>query len=149
MELRPLGEADLPALETWLPEAARAAGCDRWSTPDALRGAIGNPRVLVGEESAGRSFLEYATGEPKRDSARVHFLAVRPDRRRLGTGHRSTLALEARLPGSITRVYISIPARLGLALYFWLRLGYRPLTQRARPAAPEDAPAVWMVRDVR
>jgi len=74
---------------------------------------------------------------------------VAPDRRRLGTGHRSALALETRLPASIRRVYVSIPARLGLALYFWLRLGYRPLTQRDWPAAPDDAPGVWMVRELR
>lgn len=146
MELRPIAEADLRALESWLPAAARAAGCDRWSTPNSLRGAIARADVLIGH--GAQSFLEFATGEPKRGAALVHFLAVPSDRRRLGAGHRSALALEARLPASIKRVYVSIPARLGLALYFWLRLGYRPLTQREWPAAPEDAPTVWMVREL-
>jgi len=149
MELRPIAEADLPLLATWLPETAQAAGCDRWSAPDAPGDAMGDPSVVVGEENGEQSFLEYTAGEPQRGAARVHFLAVPPDRRRLGTGHRSALALEARLPASIGRVYVSIPARLGLALYFWLRLGYRPLTQREWPAPPDDAPAVWMVREVR
>lgn len=146
MELRPIAEADLPALQAWLPETARAAGCERWSTLEALRDARARADVLIGE--GAESFLEYATNEPKRGAARVRLLAVPPDLRRLGTGHRSALALEARLPAPIKRVYVSIPPRLGLALYFWLRLGYRPLTQREWPAAPEDAPAVWMVREL-
>jgi hypothetical protein len=148
MELRPLAEADLPALEAWLPQAAREAGCERWSMHEALRSAIGNASGLVGNEKGAQSFLEYATGEPKRAAARVRFLAVSPERRRHGAGHRSAIALEALLPASIKRLYVSIPARLGLSLYFWLRLGYRPLTQREWPAPPEDPPSVWMVREV-
>lgn len=149
MELRQLAERDLPALASWLPATAREAGCDRWSSPEALRPAVGSTDVLVGEARDGLSFLEYAAGQPARGAALVRFLAVPPDRRRLGTGHRSALALEARLPASIKRAYVSIPAGLGLALYFWLRLGYRPLTQSDWPVAPKDAPAVWMVRELR
>ncbi len=53
-----------------------------------------------------------------------------------------------RLRRSSRRVYVLVPSKLGLALYFWLRLGYRPLTQREWPAGPESTPSVWMMRDL-
>lgn len=149
MQLRPIDAADIDSLAAWLPSTAAAAGCDRWSTAEALRKAIDNKSVLVGGEAGAQSFIELERRAPRRDAACVRFLAVPPDRRRLGIGHRTALALEERLAASTKQMYVSIPARLGLALYFWLRLGYRPLTQRDWPAPPDDQPSVWMVRELR
>ena len=149
MELRTLAAADVAALAGWLPAAARQAGCDRWSDAEALREAIGSRQVLIASKHDAQSFIDYQMGAPARDAAHVRFLAVPSGQRRVGTGHQSALALEQRLPASIKRVYVSVPARLGLALYFWLRLGYRPLTQREWPAPPDDPPSVWMVRELR
>jgi hypothetical protein len=42
-----------------------------------------------------------------------------------------------------------VPSDLGLALYFWLRLGYRPLLQRDWPAPVEGKTAAWMQRELR
>ena len=82
-------------------------------------------------------------------AAHVKLLAVAPDKRRLGIGGRAALALERRLRRSAKRLYVLVPSRIGIALYFWLRLGYRPLTQRDWPEAPADAPSTWMVRELR
>jgi len=143
--LHTLRRADVATLD-WLAGTAREAGCDRWSADGALDDAVGASDVLVA--GAGECLIECATGAPKADCATVRFIAVSPGRRRLGTGHRSVLALERRLRKQAARCYVVVPSRTGLALYFWLRLGYRPLTQREWPGPPPDAPSVWMVREL-
>ncbi len=144
MELRPLRTADLAALAAWLPRAADEIGCQRWASEAALRAAVGKKSALVGPDC----IVAFETGAPERDAARVGLLAVAPGRRRLGIGGRAALALEQRLVTSVARLYVVVPATLGLALYFWLRLGYRPLTQRDWPAPAEQAPSVWMLREL-
>ena len=146
--LRPLRQSDLESL-AWLPAVADDIGCEGWSTGNALRAAIDGDRALVPDLDAPEALVAYETGAPERRAARVRFLAVRPERRRLGIGGHTALALEERLAPSAERLYVLVPARIGLALYFWLRLGYRPLTQRDWPAPPEEPPAVWMVRSLR
>ncbi len=148
LELRPLHQADLAPLAAWLPRAAADAGCAAWEAEDALCKAVAKQNVLTGAEGAPESFLAYEIDTPQRNAAWVRLLAVAPGRRRLGIGQRAVLALEERLAGSISRLYVLVPAKLGLALYFWLRLGYRPLTQREWPTQPEAGPAVWMVREL-
>lgn len=149
MPLRPLRASDLPSLTSWLPRTAAELGCDRWSSDDALRAAVGADRVLVYDESGGECALAYEVDNPRPDAALITFLAVAPGRRRLGIGSRAALALERRLRRSIDSVYVLVPSTLGLAFYFWLRLGYRPLTQREWPSQPERRPSVWMVRELR
>ena len=146
MELRPLREADVAALAAWLPRAATELGCDRWAGEDALHDAIDREAVLAVLQDEPLGVLAYEVGAPQREAARVRFLAVVPGRRRLGVGSAAALALEERLAGSLARIYVSVPAALGLAFYFWLRLGYQPLTQREWPARPEEPPSVWLVR---
>jgi GNAT superfamily N-acetyltransferase len=91
----------------------------------------------------------YQTGSPSRHAARIRFLIVEPARRRLGIGGRAVLALERRLTTLAGALYVKVPASLGLALYFWLRLGYRPLTQAEAPSpASPTSPATWMVRSL-
>lgn len=149
MGLRPIRTSDLETLACWLPRAAAEAGCERWADERALTEAVGSKHVLVDRANAADSFVAYEMGAPEGDAAQVVFLAVAPDRRRAGSGSGAVLALERRLARSARRCYAPVPARLGLALYFWLRLGYRPLTQAAWPRPPAEAPAVWMVRTLR
>lgn len=149
MRLRPIRRGDVAALSTWLPHAAAQIDCDRWSEAGALDAAIAQQHVLVGDEDGASALLEYATDAPERGAAQVRFMAVAPDCRRLGIGGRTALALERRLTRSMSKIYVRMPERLGLALYFWLRVGYRPLTQRDWPVAPDGAIATWIVRDLR
>ena len=144
--LRSLREADIEPLSAWLPPAASEAGCERWAAADALRETVGRPDTLVSGKPGIESFVSYELAAPQRDAAQIVFLAVTPDRRRLGVGQRTVLALERRLTRSAARCFVLVPARLGLALYFWLRLGYRPLTQAASPAQREAG--LWLVRQL-
>jgi GNAT superfamily N-acetyltransferase len=148
MRLRPLRKTDIESL-AWLPAVAEKSGFDRWSSSDALGAAIGDNRLLCIDESGPQGIIEYALDHPVPAAACVRFLAVDPSHRRLGIGGRAALALERRLKRSTDRIYVSVPARVGIALYFWLRLGYRPLTQADWPVAPEDPPSTWMVRELR
>lgn len=149
MRLRPLRRSDIDFFSTWLPAAAAQIGCDRWSDVSALEAAIAQQHVMVGDEDGAIAFLEYEPDGPERGAAQVRLLAVAPERRRLGIGGRTALALERRLKPSVSKIYVRMPERLGLALYFWLRLGYRPLTQRDWPLPPDGSSATWMVRELR
>lgn len=146
--LRPLRATHVASLAQWLPAAALAAGCERWAAEDALRAAAGRETVLaiVGDGPIG--LLEYEAASPEPDAAFVRLLLIEPERRRVGTGSRAALALERRLSRSARRLYVAVPAHMGLALYFWLRLGYRPLVQSEWPATPAT-PSAWMVRELR
>ena len=145
-ELRPLREGDVPSLARWLPRAASELGCDIWASEEALRWAVAREGVLVVEEGGPLGLLAYEVGAPQPGAACIRLLIVEPTHRRLGVGSRAALALEERLAGSAERCYVSVPSRLGLAFYFWLRLGYQPLTQREWPAPSGEKPSVWMVR---
>ncbi len=146
-ELRPLRESDVAAL-AWLPTVAGDIGCERWADEVDLRGAISANDVLTVVEHSPLGLLAYDLGTLQKNAARIRFLAVEPGCRRLGVGSRAALALEERLPSSTKDIYVAVPARLGLAFYFWLRLGYRPLTQGDWPAPPEETPSAWMVRSL-
>jgi GNAT superfamily N-acetyltransferase len=147
VSLRRLRAADLDALRAWLPRVAAETGCERWAAEREIARAPQRRGVLRYEDRAGGAFLACSSG-PGRGSARIDLLAVAPDQRRLGIGGRAALALERRLARSTRRVYVAVPSRLGLALYFWLRLGYRPLTQQDWPAPPPERAATWLVREL-
>ena len=63
----------------------------------------------------------------------------------------NAVAAPAGLLGS-ERVYAPVPEGRGLAVYFWLRLGFRPLSRAESPKSPlgltgDSKPGIWMVRD--
>lgn len=90
----------------------------------ALRGrAIGIIRCLAGDR-------ELTISE----------LAMAPVQRNLGYGAEAIYALEAQY-GTLTRARALVPRANGLAIYFWLRVGYRPLFAA-------DSHVTAMVRDL-
>lgn len=147
MNLRPFGEDDWRALRGWLPSLAGDPGIARWADEAALREAGGRGEALALVEGGVAGLLLYSTEAPMRGTAHIRLLAVAPERRRLGIGSRAALALEERLArDGVGRIYVQVPSELGLAFYFWLRLGYQPLTQVAWPVRPKERPSIWMVR---
>ena len=138
MSLRTLRASDVPSLATWLPNIATAIGCQRWSDEDTLRDAVGRDDTLLYHDGAGEAFIAYQLGAPKRNAARIELLALAAGTRRLGIGGRAAIALEKRLARTTKQIYVAVPSTTGLALYFWLRLGYRPLTQRGGQRRSKD-----------
>ena len=147
--LRTLRPADLEPLSRWLPQIAAELGCERLAGVDALQNAVRKNDILVLDEHGTACVVSYESGAPEPEAASIQLLAVDPQRRRLGAGTRAVLALERRLRRAVRRIYVAVPASTGLAFYFWLRLGYRPLTQREWPVPPGRPPVAWLVRDLR
>jgi GNAT superfamily N-acetyltransferase len=91
---------------------------------------------------------------PAAGAASVPFIAVAPERRFRGLGGEAGLALERFLRDKfgVAAVYAPIPDWRGLAVYFWLRLGYAPCTSAQAPwplagLNEEPRPGIWLVRD--
>ena len=146
MKLHAVRRSDIDRLATWLPDVAERARCLRWTSPDALHEAIGSLHALTNDDAS--AFIAFQSGVPQPNAAQVDFLAVEPEQRRLGIGGRMALGVERRLRGKAIRLYALVPASIGLALYFWLRLGYRPLAGKESPAIPSRDASVWMVRAI-
>ena len=147
MRLHSIRPADAERLATWLPDVAAEAGWADWADPDPLSRSVHDPQVLTDDSST--AFLAFELASPIPSAARIDFLAVSPGKRRLGIGGRTALAFERRLRGKAKSVYAPVPASIGLALYFWLRLGYQPLTKRDWPVTPKSAtPSIWMKREL-
>jgi GNAT superfamily N-acetyltransferase len=61
-------------------------------------------------------------------------LGVRPERRNLGFGSEAVFALERQaLSDGFTQGVAPVPLANGLAIYFWLRIGYRPCYPASAP----------------
>jgi len=90
--------------------------------------------------------------EADRQLLTIDALAMAAAARNLGFGAEAVYVLEQRYPGA--RLVVGIPLTNGLAVYFWLRIGYRPLFPRTTQSglAPDRlwmAPAEAAARDFR
>ncbi len=151
IHLGPLPPEAFEAMSGWL----EAAVAPEWRLED-LRGAIeAHESVLVSD--AGGAAIGMAVvlaHQPSQDAATIPFLAIDPERRFRGLGGEAGLALEQRLRQKlgVAKVYAPVPEGRGLAVYFWLRLGFRPLSAADSPGPPlgltdESKPGIWMLRD--
>jgi GNAT superfamily N-acetyltransferase len=149
VSLRPIGDGDLAAIEPWLGEAVAAAGRPH---PLPLSRGVGegrsvealSNRVLTIEregESEPIGIVEYETAE---GWLTVAFIALAKAYRGWGYGSEAVRLLEewALCEGMAERFRTEVDVRIGLGLYFWLRLGYRP-----HAAAKEGRAVLAMVRD--
>lgn len=82
--------------------------------------------ITIGGRVEG--FLAIAGGE-----ARAELTAVwlRAEARRRGYGVEAVRLVVGALEGKATEVRAFAPAEVGLFVYFWLRLGFRPMADRA------------------
>ena len=106
----------------------------------------------LSDETLGMALALHAA--PTAGTASIPLLTIAPAQRFVGLGSEAGLALETRIRSrwGAERVYAPVPDGRGLAVYFWLRLGYRPLQT---PEAPwplagltnEARPGIWMLRD--
>jgi RimJ/RimL family protein N-acetyltransferase len=157
--LRPLSGEDVPLIEPWYGRAATTAGLPV-SQPDAdLRQHLEEARSQPGREllaivlaSNGElaGLLDRRAPHPAAGWLTVGFLAVAEPWRGRGLGSEAVLALEedVRRRGLAHRFAAGVTVDAGRALYFWLRLGYRPLLQADLPWPSPRTGVVWMVRDM-
>lgn len=152
------GRVQLSALT---PEAAaglsgwlEAALAPEWTPADLQENLDAGQGVVVSDESSepiGAAVV--LLGVPDGKSASVPLIAIEPQQRFRGLGGEAALALERHLRRrlAVERVYAPVPEARGLAVYFWLRLGYRPLSagEMPRPSLGlngRPTAGIWMVR---
>ncbi len=143
-------QTDLLDSMTWL-DAALAPEWTRAELEAAV--SAGNGVLVTDTEGSAIGVAVVLRDLPEPGAATVAFLAIAPERRFRGLGGEAGLALDAALRADgFTGVYATVPDGRGLAVYFWLRLGFRPLTTLDSPGALmglSDQPVrgIWMLRD--
>ena len=139
----------LPAM-TWLDGAL----APEWTRADLETAVTAGNGVLISDSGGAAIGVAVVLRDvPAPGSATVPFLAVDPDRRFRGLGGEAGLALDAHLRShGFEKVYAPVPDGRGLAVYFWLRLGFKPLTVPDSPGplvglSREPVHGIWMLRD--
>jgi hypothetical protein len=144
-------EALQPLLE-WLTPSALAPD---WMLDDLIPHVEAGHTVRVSDlEDVTMGLAVALESAPDAGAAIIPLLAIAPNRRFVGLGGEAGLALEAQIRArwGAQRIYAPVPDGRGLAVYFWLRLGYRPLQLSEAPwplagLSAEPRPGIWMLRD--
>ena len=126
-----------------------------WTLDDLSPHVAAGEAVVMSVRDGGPVGLAVVLlGQPISGAACVPFIAIDPAARFRGLGGEAGLALErlTRERWQARRALAPVPERRGLAVYFWLRLGYRPLTQAEAPwplvgLNGRVGPGIWMARD--
>lgn len=116
--LRPLRQYDIAIVKVWLGEAAH-------HDPNDARLAI-----TLRSEGEPIGIISYQAGYPGVGWLTIKFVAVSPPLRVRGYGSEAVRLLEteaARRLGLASSFRADVDPNSGLSLYFWLRLGYRPV----------------------
>lgn len=145
----------------WLAEAVGAVGGGRLaqgagagSTPDrgsTIRDHWPSSEIdIISKAGEAIGFVAWRCGEEAQAGSGcalvIEAVSVRADRRNLGYGAEAVEALEAR--ARARRSYAAVPRPNGLAVYFWLHTGYRPVRLDESAARACDPDLLWMVREL-
>jgi GNAT superfamily N-acetyltransferase len=146
--LRPVTRSDDRWFETWLPAIVLGAGYP----PEAQRKAR---RLTIALATAGAApsrgepagVISYRLRAPRRGEATCELIALAPPYSRRGVGMHAVALLEERVRrAGARRMFAPAEEKHGIAMYFWIRLGYRPLRRDEWPCV---LPGVaWLVRDL-
>ena len=157
--LRPAARGDLPQIEPWYAEALAAAhGLREPPTGETLKRQFSEAKatdmglllIAKADDPAPIGLLQYRLGFPDKGWLAIGFLALAAGCRGWGYGSEAVRLVEDWAVDSrkARRFLAEVDARNGLALYFWLRLGYRPA--RANEVfwrAPDEDGIIAMVRE--
>lgn len=83
-------------------------------------------------------------GAPSGPARVIHALAMRQDARNFGYGAEVIELLETATPRAT--MYAPIPRGNGLAVYFWLHAGFRPVRLDESVTLATDAARLWCLR---
>lgn len=151
LRLLPLAPYHLETMSSWLQDAL----APEWTLEQVEASAGRSAAVAINEagdaQPIGIGVLAQASRER---SAVFEFIGVDPAARYRGLGGEAALALEreARKRWRTEAVYAPVPEGRGLAVYFWLRLGYHALIGDQGPGpvvglGGEHLPGIWMARE--
>jgi hypothetical protein len=149
VRLRDLAREDAAWLDTWLAECASSVAYDEIKRDEPSRSLFARvndsvTRVRVIEAASEPvGVVVFSTSRP----AMIEFVGVQPSSARRGYGQvGATLAEDDLHNASATSIYVPAPAVHGIAVYFWIRLGYHPLLKPEWPC--ERKGVAWMRRDL-
>jgi GNAT superfamily N-acetyltransferase len=124
-----------------------------WTLEDLMPHVHSGRTALVWRSQKPIGLAVALKGVPASGCATIAFIGVDPAERFRGLGGEAALALERLLRErhGVETVLAPIPEQRGLAVYFWLRLGYRPLLRSEAPwpvAGLDGKPfrGIWMAR---
>lgn len=148
VSLRELRGDDASWLDGWLGACAASVGygaIDQAAAAPSLFKRLESDDVracvIVAAEDVG--IVTYRAATP----ATIEFVGVQPAHARCGYGHAGATLVEGILQAAGARtIYAPAPAVHGIAVYFWIRLGYRPLLQGEWPRACTEV--AWFRRDL-
>lgn len=141
--LRPHTPADTPWLETWLPAVAASVAYD-----DAIAATTDPARTtrIIERDATTAGILIYRIRKPTHDAV-IELIATPASEARRGAGMAAAAIVEDELrTAGATRAYAPAPELHGIAMYFWIRLGYRPLMRPEWPCEREGV--AWLARDL-
>jgi len=135
----------------WLEQALSP----EWQLDDLLADVETDEAVLISRDGLAIGIAVALPGALEADAACVPLIAIAPPQRFRGLGGEAALAIEARILDrwGCAQVLAPVPEGRGLAVYFWLRLGYAPLIRSLAPwplvgLNGRSVPGIWMGRDV-
>lgn len=154
LALRPIAAVDAGWLDAWLAPVAASVGYSELDGEhpgerllDALRVEHGLQGRIVVRDGDAVGLIVYRLDTPRDGAATVKIVATRPEYARRGSGLATVAAVEDGLRQQGVRVvYAPAPAVHGIATYFWIRLGYRPLLRAEWPC--ERAGVGWLAREL-
>ena len=129
--LRPLTEDDLSAVEAWYPEAGQVVHqLDERAHVQMLRlqlaeawEADGELLAIAGADDEPIGIVDYGRDDPE-GWLLIGVIALAAGQRGWGHGAEAVRLVEKRTQAE--RFRVTVNAKNGLSLYFWLRQGYRP-----------------------
>jgi len=138
VSLRAVRDEELAGIGAWIEEAATVAGIPhpRPLSRARERGERDSGVLVVervGDENGPVGVVEY---ELNRGWLTVRFIALAKAYRGWGYGSEAVRLVEewAVREGMAERFRAAVALRNGLGLYFWLRLGYRPVSREENEA---------------
>ena len=151
VSIRELRAGDDTWLDTWLGACAASVRYDV-ITSDAPSASLHTAterdltaKIIVAAEPVG--VITYRLDSPSQNDAIIEFVGIEPSFARRGHGQAGASLLEAELRAAgVRRIFAPAPEAHGIAMYFWIRLGYRPLLRGEWPCT-RDAVA-WLARDL-
>lgn len=160
IRLRLLRDDDVPLIERWYGEAAAAAHGLSDAGVYGLHDLLGQIQAARTERHGGLlvitragedrpiGLLDYRIGTPEQGWAMVGCLTLAAGARRWGLGIDALRLFEeeAVRRWNLRGFRANVDVRHGLALYFWLRLGYRPL---GVAVDSQGNKVMQMVREIR
>jgi hypothetical protein len=151
LRLSALAQDAIEPMSAWL----TAALAPDWRLDDLIAQVEAGNGILISDAGSTPIGVAIVLRDcPTAFEATIPFIAIDPTRRFRGLGGEAGLALEQHLRHrhASERLYAPVPDGRGLAVYFWLRLGYRPLLTSESPGpliglTAGSPPGIWLMRD--